>query len=91
MTILNLASDESSAAVRLEQHYTFKIVFRQERRVIAFHAKIARGLMVRYLAEHRVATLEDIRNFNCERYTFQPQDLRHGKELVFDRPKNWKK
>lgn len=85
--ILNLASDEYAAAVDVPM---VKIVFKHGSRVIAVHAKRARGLMVRYLAENNVSSLQEIHNFAEEGYMFQPQ-YSDDKTIVFDRPKEWKK
>jgi cytoplasmic iron level regulating protein YaaA (DUF328/UPF0246 family) len=87
-TILNLASDEYSAAVDAPM---IKLVFRQDGRVLAVHAKRARGLMCRYLAEQNVSSLEQIQDFSEEGYSYQPNDSDDETTLVFDRPKNWKK
>lgn len=70
--LLNLASDEYSAAVDdallPEDTRYIKIVFREEGRTIAVHAKRARGLMVRYLAENEVKGLDGVKQFDSEGY-----------------------
>jgi len=89
--VLNLASDEYSSAVHvpdlleIEVKY-IKAVFQQEGRVIAVHAKRARGLMVRYLATNQISIMEGIQQFNEEGYSYIPS--RSTDEiLVFDRKK----
>jgi uncharacterized protein len=72
--IVNLASDEYSAAVDWPASQVVKVVFRHAGRVLAVHAKRARGLMVRYMAEHNITTIEGLANFNLEGYSFQPKD-----------------
>jgi hypothetical protein len=90
LILLNLASDEYSAAVDskslpADTQY-IQIVFRQEGRVIAVHAKRARGLMARYLAEIKAESLEDVKWFNMEGYSFV-KDESNETMLVFDRKK----
>ena len=65
-----------------------KVIFRNSGRVIAIHAKRARGLMARYLAQHQITTLDGIKGFQEEGYTFQITES-NGTTLVFDRPKQW--
>lgn len=77
--LLNLASDEYSAAVdpsRLPPTTKYiKVVFREPNgKVVAVHAKRARGLMVRYLSRMQATTAEQIHSFALEGYAFQPQD-----------------
>jgi cytoplasmic iron level regulating protein YaaA (DUF328/UPF0246 family) len=88
--ILNLASDEYSSAVNPPEGIEMiKVIFRHEGRVIAVHAKRARGLMARYLAENRVDSLEGAKEFQEEGYTFQPEDSDDATTIVFDRKKDW--
>lgn len=72
--LLNLASDEYSAAVdstALPEGTQFvKVVFQQEGRVIAVHAKRARGLMVRFVAENDIDNIGGVQKFNIEGYKF---------------------
>jgi hypothetical protein len=90
LILLNLASDEYSAAVDSKSLPTdtqyIQIVFRQEGRVIAVHAKRARGLMARYLARKKAESLEDVKSFNMEGYSFV-KDVSNETMLVFDRKK----
>ena len=53
-------------------------------KVISFHAKRARGLMVRYAIETKAATLEKLEGFNAEGYAFEAQ-LSAPDRLVFRR------
>lgn len=90
LLLLNLASDEYSAAVDSESlpegTQFIKVVFRQEGRVIAVHAKRARGLMARHVAETKAESLEDVKSFNMEGYAFK-EDESDETTLVFDRKK----
>ena len=96
--LVNLASDEYSAAIDtdlLPSGSKFvKIVFRQEGRVIAVHAKRARGLMVRYIAENQITNLDQVKQFNEDGYTFVVESSPSSSSscsddsiLTFDRPK----
>jgi hypothetical protein len=107
IVIVNLASDEYSAAVDWPLDKMVKVIFRHAGRVVAVHAKHARGLMARYMAEHFVATLDSLVKFDLEGYTFRPEQSssldisRCGQDddggdkemikLVFDRPADWNK
>ena len=88
--ILNLASDEYSAAIdtaALPDGVRFiKVVFWEEGRTISIHAKRARGLMVRYLAENSVKALEDVQKFRDEGYSFV-ESKSDATTMVFDRRK----
>lgn len=88
--LLNLASDEYSAAVdakNLPEGAQFvRIVFREEGRVIAVHAKRARGLMARYLSETGATSLENVKSFNVEGYSYM-KEASDETTLVFDRKK----
>lgn len=92
--LLNLASDEYSAAVDSaalpEGTRYIKVVFWEEGRTIAVHAKRARGLMVRYLAENSVESLEGVQEFNAEGYSFVPSKA-DDTTVVFNRKKQAKK
>ena len=82
--LINLASDEYASAVDVEQITSslsssssssskmkfIKVVFQQEGRVIAVHAKRARGLMVRYIADHQLEDIKGIKKFDLEGYRY---------------------
>ena len=85
VTIINVASDEYSSAIE-DYQPQIKIVFRHEGRVVATHAKRARGLFVRYCAQNRVTCTSDLKRFNLEGYAYR-EVLSDHKTFVFDRPK----
>mmetsp|Transcript_11837 Transcript_11837/g.14769 ORF Transcript_11837/g.14769 Transcript_11837/m.14769 type:complete len:328 (-) Transcript_11837:3-986(-) len=90
--LANVASDEFAAAIdpsSLPEGTRYvKIVFRQENRVIAVHAKRARGLFVRYVAERGVVDFDGMKGFDAEGYSFVAE--RSGEDVLeFDRPKQW--
>lgn len=53
-------------------------------KTIMTYAKKARGLMVRYIIENNVNTLEELKGFNVEGYGFS-EEMSSGNELVFTR------
>lgn len=92
--LVNLASDEYASAVDVEELMKneckfIKVAFQQEGKVVAVHAKRARGLMVRYISENQLTDLQDIYNFDLEGYKFR-QDKSNENTIVFDRPKDYK-
>ena len=48
-------------------------------KIISFHAKRARGLMVRYAAQHAITDAQQLKSFDCAGYAFHPEasDQRH--------------
>lgn len=75
--IINLASKEYFKAVD-EKRLDAKIVtihFREYRdgvlKAIQFNLKRARGLMTRYIVEHELTQLNDIKGFDIDGYTFE--------------------
>ena len=53
-------------------------------KTISFFAKKARGLMVRYIIDNQVETIEGLKNFNSEGYQFDA-NLSKGNHLIFTR------
>jgi uncharacterized protein len=53
-------------------------------RMIAFFAKKARGMMVRYIIDTNAKTIDDLKGFNYEGYGFD-SNLSKGNKLVFTR------
>ncbi|EGZ45488.1 peroxide stress protein YaaA [Neisseria wadsworthii] len=76
--LINLASQEYFKAVNTRKLNARVItpVFKDEKngqyKVISFYAKRARGLMVRYAAEHGITEPEGLKNFDYEGYVFNP-------------------
>ena len=88
--VINLASEEYFKAVDLKtlKARVVQCVFQDWKsgawKVISFHAKRARGLMVRYAIENKVARAEDLRGFASEGYAFDAAASSEDK-LVFRR------
>lgn len=77
-TILNLASKEYWAAVDGRLPNDVRVIavdFREgeARRFISFNAKKARGMMARWLVEHRVERADDMRAFDSAGYRFDAE------------------
>lgn len=72
--VLNLASQEYWAAIDGRLPATVRVVtvdFREaDGRFISFHAKKARGMMARWMAEHRVSAIDDMRGFDSADYRY---------------------
>ncbi len=88
--MINLASDEYSAAINTDllpdgTKY-IKVVFQQEGKVIAVHAKRARGLMVRFISDNQITELDDLKKFEEDGYSFHT-GRSSDDTFVFDRPK----
>eukprot|EP01136_Pigoraptor_vietnamica_P011529 Opistho-1_new@50479 len=76
--VVNLASEEyfkavDGAALRARVvHCVFQDWKGGAYKIISFHAKRARGLMVRYAAQHRARTPQALADFDLEGYAFDP-------------------
>jgi hypothetical protein len=89
---VNLASNEYFAAVDVNALKTpvitpiFKDWKNDTLKVISFYAKKARGLMVRYIIDANASSLEDLKGFDTDGYSFSEQHSNLAKnELVFIR------
>ena len=87
---INLASNEYFSAVDTKSLKVpvitpeFKDYKDGKLKMISFFAKKARGLMVRYIIDKNVETLEELKNFNYEGYAFDA-NLSKGNKIVFTR------
>jgi len=78
--VLNLASQEYYAAVtgRLGDIRVIDVDFREPGpdgpRFVSFNAKRARGMMARWLCEHRITTAEGMQGFDSDGYRFDPDE-----------------
>ncbi|WP_158781893.1 peroxide stress protein YaaA [Pantoea sp. BAV 3049] len=88
--LINLASDEYFKAVKPKKlnGRIIKPVFLDEKngkfKVISFYAKKARGLMSRYIIEHRLSKPAQLKKFDVDGYFFVA-DESNEHELVFKR------
>lgn len=87
---VNLASNEYFKSVKWKNLKSpvvtpvFKDYKDGKLKMISFFAKKARGMMVRYIIDNDIETVEDLKGFNYEGYGFDA-NLSTEKELVFTR------
>lgn len=90
--LINLASDEYSKALDLKkinlEYGIVDVIFKENKdgefKVVGTYTKKARGLMVRYIIQNRIETVEKIKEFNEEGYKLN-KEISNEKELVFTR------
>lgn len=88
--LVNLASNEYFKAIKPKDLKTeiitpvFKDYKNGKYKIIAVYAKYARGLMVRYIIDNDINTIEQLKGFDCEGYAFD-SNLSSVNELVFTR------
>jgi cytoplasmic iron level regulating protein YaaA (DUF328/UPF0246 family) len=87
---LNLASNEYFKAIDTKAlkvpvvNIAFKEFKNGQYKIVAIFAKLARGLMTRYIIDTDAKTIEDIKGFNLDNYGFS-ETLSSENELVFTR------
>ena len=87
---INLASNEYFSAVDVKNLKVkvitpeFKDYKDGKLKIISFFAKRARGLMVRYILDNNVKTIEELKAFDYENYRYDA-NLSNGNNLVFTR------
>lgn len=87
---INLASSEYFSAIDFKKLKVpvitpeFKEIKNGEPKIIGFFAKKARGLMVRYIIDHNIETLDELKQFDTEGYQFDP-NLSSKTKLIFVR------
>ena len=74
-TVLNLASQEYWAAAQGKLPASIRVVaidFREgeAQKFVSFHAKKARGMVARWLVEHRIDDIEGIKGFDSDGYAY---------------------
>jgi uncharacterized protein len=72
-TILNLASQEYWAAVDGRLPKSIRVIdvdFRDGGKFVSFYAKKARGMMARWLVEHRITDIEAMKGFDTDGYAY---------------------
>lgn len=78
-TLVNLASNEYFKAVRPKRLPVpvvtpeFRDLKNGQYKIISFYAKKARGLMVRYMLDHNVDSVEDLKAFDWAGYRFDAE------------------
>jgi cytoplasmic iron level regulating protein YaaA (DUF328/UPF0246 family) len=87
---LNLASNEYFKAIDIKAlkvpviTANFKEFKNGQYKMISFFAKAARGLMARYIIDTNAQTIDDLKGFNYEGYSFS-EPMSKGNELMFIR------
>lgn len=88
--IINLASNEYFKAINTKEITSpiwtpiFKDLKNDNYKIISFYAKKARGLMVRFITQNKVNTLEELYSFNSDGYYFSSVDS-SKKQIIFHR------
>ena len=89
--IVNLASKEYSKCIEKyltpeDRYITITFCEKSGNKLVTkgTYAKMARGEMVRYMAEHQIEDPIEIRNFDRLGYVFR-EDLSTDKEYIFER------
>ena len=88
--LINLASNEYFKSVNSKNlkcrliSPEFRDLKNGKYKIIQFFAKKARGLMVRYTIDHSISKPEDLKNFDYDGYTFNPE-LSLSDKWVFSR------
>lgn len=86
--VVNGASKEYATALRADEvglplvAVRFENLRNDDWRVYGMIAKVARGAMARWIAEHQPETVEDLHDFDARGYVFQP-DRSDDRHLVF--------
>ena len=87
-TLVNLASEEYFKAVDTHTlkakvlHVAFKSWRGDTLKTIVLYTKRARGLMARYIAQHQITKVEDLKGFHLGGYQYA-EDLSSENEMVF--------
>ncbi len=88
--MINLASNEYFKAIKTNnlKANILTLSFKENKqgvyKVVAIHAKRARGLMANFIIENRLVNPESFKDFNLENYQFNPL-LSNANEWVFSR------
>jgi uncharacterized protein len=86
--LINLASNEYFKAIKAKQLNAriitpiFKDAKNAQYKIISFYAKKARGLMSRYIIDHKITEPEAIKGFDREGYYFSAEQSK-GDDWVF--------
>ena len=89
-TLVNLASNEYFKSVQINQlpgpviTPAFKEIRDGKEKMISFMAKRARGMMARYIIDHRIEDPRDLQKFEMGGYAYRP-DLSDDKTWTFTR------
>jgi len=88
--VVNVASKEYTKSISMKSLKAefVECKFMEERdvklRILSVYAKKARGLMARYMMDNQIETVDDLKGFNVDGYSYQPEQSSDG-VLVFAR------
>ena len=91
--VINLASNEFYKMVNFKKIGVEVItpIFKEKKengyKAISYHSKIARGKMANYIIKNRVESLEELKKYNLDLYSYS-RELSSGEELIFIRDIN---
>ena len=77
--LINLASEEYSKVIKRDKLDADELILNfkewkdDKLRFVSFTAKVARGLMARYIIKNRIRNLEDIKGFDLDGYGFSAE------------------
>lgn len=75
--LINLASEEYFKAVKGLDYPVITPVFQEKKgtsyKIVSFSAKKARGMMVRYVLDHKIDTPVELKDFDSDGYRFEPK------------------
>ncbi len=75
--LINLASEEYFKAVKGLDYPVITPVFQEKKgtsyKIVSFSAKKARGMMVRYVLDHKIDTPVGLKDFDSDGYRFEPK------------------
>ena len=78
-TLINLASEEYFKSIKKDKlkgdilTVNFKEYKGDKLKFVSFTAKVARGMMARYIIKNRIKNLEYIKGFSEDRYSYSPE------------------
>jgi len=78
--LINLASEEYSKVIKRDKLDADELILNfkewkgDKLKFVSFTAKVARGLMARYIIKNRIKNLEDIKGFDLEGYSFSEEN-----------------
>lgn len=86
--IINLASEEYSKVLNLKAFNVITPIFKERKdgtfKIVTVYAKKARGMMVNYMVNNRIETVEELKGFDIDGYRFN-ELLSNEREYVFTR------
>lgn len=84
--IVNLASDEFSKMIQSDSMISISFLQKSNGsyKNQATYSKMARGMMCDYLIKNKITNIEDIKSFNIDGYSFNP-DLSNESTITFTR------